>query len=260
MTIFEKVNLVLSQQITSIFTTSEIKQLCSDKHNLNPSSVIPTDYCYNRINNGISNNKNILIYLGFGEFKYVGQSYNYQGWVYQRPKGYNEDIIVGQWKNGSYFPVESPLTSPLPEHDLRDAWKLNQQHIEKLYQDYLELLEVEINILGCKPTELRHLIGRLGEFKCALITKGQLSALPNQHGFDVIAKCGRKISVKTTAQTSGFVTINSKTVDLVDELMIIQFRNNEFSISYHGPVKPALAAARLYKGKYELDIEKARRL
>ncbi|WP_447079592.1 DUF7225 domain-containing protein [Vibrio alginolyticus] len=112
MTIFEKVNQVLSQQIATIFTTKEIKQLCSDEHNLNPSSVIPTDYCYNRINNGIRNDKNILIYLGFGEFKYVGQSYSYHGWVYQRPKGYNEDIIVGQWKNGSYFPVQSPITSP----------------------------------------------------------------------------------------------------------------------------------------------------
>ncbi len=115
-------------------------------------------------------------------------------------------------------------------------------------------------MLGCKPTELRHLIGRIGEFKCALLTNGQLSSVPNQHGFDVIAECGRKISVKTTAQTSGFVTINSKTVDLVDELMIIQFRNNEFSIVYHGPVEPALNVARLYKEKYELDIEKARRL
>ena len=261
MTIFDKVDLILSKQSSSIFTTKEVIQLCSDEYSLNPNSVRPADYCYNRINNGISNDKNILIYLGFGEFKYVGKSYNYQGWVYQRPKGSSEDIIVGQWKNGNYLPVESPIYSALPEHNsIRDVWKLNQQHIEKLYQDYLELLEVEMNLLGCKPTELRHLIGRIGEFKCALLTNGQLSSVPNQHGFDVIAENGRKISVKTTAQISGFVTINSKTVDLVDELMLIQFKNSQFTVAYHGPVEPALEVARLYKDKYELDIAKASKL
>lgn len=190
----------------------------------------------------------------------MGKSYNYQGWVYQRPKGSGEDVIVGQWKNGNYLPVELPIHSDILEQNIPDVWRLNQQHIEKLYQDYLELLEVEINLLGCKPTELRHLIGRIGEFKCALLTNGQLSSVPNQHGFDVIAENGRKISVKTTAQISGFVTINSKTVDLVDELMLIQFKNSQFTVAYHGPVEPALEVARLYKDKYELDITKASKL
>ena len=30
------------------------------------------------------------------------------------------------------------------------------------------MLRFEMNILGCKATELRHLIGRLGEFLCPL--------------------------------------------------------------------------------------------
>ncbi|MCL1067230.1 hypothetical protein L2735_10465 [Shewanella olleyana] len=260
MTVFEKVELVLSQQNTTIFTTKKIKELCSEEYGLNPTSIIPTDYCYNRINNGIGNNKNILIYMGFGEFKFVGKSFKYQGWVYQRPRGKNEDLIVGKWNNGEYLALTSPIAAPMPEHELRDAWKLNQKHIDKLYQDYIELLEVEINLLGCKPTELRHLIGRIGEFKCALLTNGHLSSVPNQHGFDVIAENGKKISVKTTAQKTGFVSINPKTANLVDELMLIQFLNNQFSVIYHGPVSEAIEIAKEYGGKYELDILKASQL
>src|SRR3546814_11525292 len=56
---------------------------------------------------------------------------------------------------------------------------------------------------GVKPTEVRHLIGRLGEFHCALQVGGNLAHMANQHGFDVVCSNDRRISVKTTAQVSG---------------------------------------------------------
>ena len=61
MTIFEKINKVLSEQSKSVFTTAEIKSLCQVQYGLNKSSVIPSDYCYNRTNNGIGTDKNVLI-------------------------------------------------------------------------------------------------------------------------------------------------------------------------------------------------------
>ena len=72
---------------------------------------------------------------------------------------------------------------------------LNRDKIEELYNSYLEIITWETETLGCKPTEVRHLIGRLGEFYCALSVDGILAHEVNQHGFDIITKGGRTISV-----------------------------------------------------------------
>lgn len=134
--------------------------------------------------------------------------------------------------------------------------------IQQLYDQYLALVQLEIAEFGVKPTELRHLIGRLGEFHCALQVGGTLAHVANQHGFDVVCRHGRRISVKTTAQRTGFVPVAKATIDKVDDLMIIQYREGELSTVYYGPIGSAIAAARYYNhvGKYELDIAKARRM
>jgi len=139
---------------------------------------------------------------------------------------------------------------------------ITTDQIQYLYDKYLELIRLEIQEFGVKPTEVRHLIGRLGEFYCALSVNGVLAHQANQHGFDVVCESGRRVSVKTTAQISGFVPISRSTIDKVDDLMIVQYRDGELSTIYYGPVGPAAAAARYYDsvGKYELDIAKARRL
>lgn len=106
----------------------------------------------------------------------------------------------------------------------------------------------------------------MGEFFCALQINGSLAHVTNQHGFDVIGSDGRKISVKTTAQVSGFVPVNPKTLEQVDDLMILQFDRNELKLNviYFGEVGAALMQARppteSSRGKYELDISKAKKL
>lgn len=139
---------------------------------------------------------------------------------------------------------------------------ITADQIQQLHDKYLELIQLEIGEFGVKPTEVRHLIGRLGEFHCALQVGGTLAHVANQHGFDVICRNGRRISVKTTAQTTGFVPIGKATLDKADDLMIIQYRDGALATVYYGPIGPAAAAARYYDhvGKYELDIAKARRL
>ena len=138
--------------------------------------------------------------------------------------------------------------------------ELSLKRIEELYNQYWGILKLEVNEFGCKPTEVRHLLGRLGEFHCALQTSGSLAKESNQHGFDVIADNGRKISVKTTAQKTGFVTINPRTADRVDDLMLIQFIDDKLEVVYHGSIKTALDAGRDWKGNKELDISKARKI
>ncbi|WP_282068782.1 DUF6998 domain-containing protein [Olleya namhaensis] len=136
---------------------------------------------------------------------------------------------------------------------------IEKENIESFYNKYFEILKLEIKELGCKPTELRHLIGRLGEFYCVIKTNGKLAHTPNQHGFDVIAENGKKISVKTTTQKSGFVLINKKTMALFDELMVLQLVDLEFKELYYGTMKEIEPLCRVWKGnldKYELDLSK----
>lgn len=137
---------------------------------------------------------------------------------------------------------------------------LTKDKIEILYRKYLEILELEILEFGCKATEVRHLLGRLGEFYCALKTNGTLAAEVNQHGFDVISEDGKRISVKTTAQTTGFVAINKKTLDKVDDLMILQYVNNELQIIYYDKIANATKDCRVWKDTFELDISKAKKM
>ncbi len=139
---------------------------------------------------------------------------------------------------------------------------ITRDQIKTLYKKYLDLIHLETREFGVKPTEVRHLIGRLGEFYCALETNGTLAHTANQHGFDVVSSSGRRISVKTTAQKTGFVAITASTLEKVDDVMILQFKESCLNIIYFGDISKAVNAARFYEhvGKYELDISKARKL
>jgi len=134
------------------------------------------------------------------------------------------------------------------------------EKIQKLYDKYHELVKLETEELGFEPTEVRHLIGRLGEFYCVLSTKGELASAVNQPGFDVLSPDGKRISVKTTAQKdTGFFIISNKTIDKVDELMLLQYKNGKIIKLYYGDVKTAVDKARYYKDKnrYNLDLSVA---
>jgi len=262
MNIYNQVIEVCKGREEEIFSTSQIKDLVSLKFNTNKSSIIPSDYTYNRTNRGIKFDKHIFVMINRNEYKYIGENKLYFGRIYWRPKGKKYDIIVGEWKNGKYFFIKNIFNLKEENHtekSILGLTKLNKKQIQKLYEEYMEILELEVNIFGIKPTEVRHLIGRIGEFKCALITNGVLAHEVNQHGFDVISN-GKKISVKTTAQDSGFISINKNTVNKVDDLMVIQYSKNEFKIIYYGEIEMATSQARIFNNKYELDISKAKKL
>ena len=85
---------------------------------------------------------------------------------------------------------------------------------------------------GVPPTELRHLIGRIGELYAALITNGQMATEVNQKGYDVVSGLGEKISVKTTAVMggSGTISFNPNTLDQVDRVIILRINTEEMQI------------------------------
>lgn len=93
-------------------STQEIKRMVYMKYGRNKGSVIPSDYCYNRCNNGINYEKSLHIfeYLEDNRYKYLGENYPYTGFIYRKPKDSDVEIIVGKMVDGN---LVSPINIKL---------------------------------------------------------------------------------------------------------------------------------------------------
>lgn len=85
---------------------------------------------------------------------------------------------------------------------------------------------------GVRPTELRHLCGRIGELYAALITNGRMADTVNQQGYDVVSAEGERISVKTTAMMggAGHISFNPKSLAQVDRIIVLRVNTDEMQI------------------------------
>lgn len=257
MTIYEQIKFLLKDRLNEVVTSEEIKAQLKTDFGTNPDSVILSDYCYNRYNHGINFDKHLFHYINRSTYRYLGENYSYTGIIYHKPKKQPE-MPIGEWNDGEKVLYSKP--SPTEESkDIKALDKLSVNQLHNLFEKYNEILKYEMTVLECKPTELRHLIGRSGEILSALQTGGILAKETNQHGFDVLQD-GKRISVKTTAQTSGFVSININTFDQFDELHVIQYINDDFSTIYYGAKEPIKKISRIYEHKYEVDISKLKAL
>ncbi|MCA0971364.1 hypothetical protein LCM20_12230 [Halobacillus litoralis] len=244
MTIYEQLIDVLEDRKGETLSSQEIKDRVINKFDTNPSSIVLSDYCYNRYNDGIAFTKHLFVYISRSQYKYIGERYPYTGFVFHKPKGSDYESLVGEWNKGELLLHQG--------EDTNEPGLVGISQISRLFEEYLEILRFEMNVLGCKATELRHLIGRLGEFYCVLYTGGDLAKVTNQHGFDV-TKDGRRISVKTTAQDYSFITINKSTFHEFDDIFVAQFKGDDLNVLFYGP-KEELPALRTYGNKYEVDI------
>jgi hypothetical protein len=248
MNILDQILEYVKEKKTDLITSAEVKTALNKKHGTNPSSIILSDYCYNRYNTGIPFNKHVFRYVAKNLYEYLGEHFLYTGLIYHKPAGEKQEYIVGEWREGEKFMYENPVLE-------KDLEVISRDQIKKLYENYIDILQLELKLLQCKATELRHLVGRIGEFHCALTTNGKLSRTTNQHGFDVIAN-GRKISVKTTAQKSGFITFNKNTFSMCDDVFVVQYVDDNFSVLFSGPKEELENSCRDYRGNYELDLSK----
>ncbi len=66
---------------------------------------------------------------------------------------------------------------------------LTQMQLIQSLGEAMAWFERELN-WGVRPTELRHLCGRIGELYAALITNGQMATEVNQEGYDVVSGDG----------------------------------------------------------------------
>ena len=253
MNIFEQIKSVMENHRNEMFLTRDIKAMVNKAFGTNPGSVIVSDYCYNRLNKGISFNKHLFEYITLGTYKYLGEGHSYTGLIYQKTRRNNEEEVVGEWIFGGKMLYDNAQIANREK-------KISKAQIEHLFEEYNRVLLTEMNLLKCAPTEVRHLIGRIGEFLCAMTTGGMLARQPNQHGFDVVAD-GRRISVKTTAQENGgFVTFNSNTIKDFDDVFIVHYKNGGFHILYNGAKEPIEAIGRPYNNQLEVDLNKIKKL
>ena len=85
------------------FTKADIVQEMRSRFGTNESSIIPSDYCYNRLNNGIdfTSQMHLFEYTSDKTYRYLGENAPYSGPVFHKPKGCPE-ICVGHMKNGIF--------------------------------------------------------------------------------------------------------------------------------------------------------------
>ena len=94
-------NYVSSHGYTTVMTRQELYNLISPNHALNYDSVLPQDYCYNRMNDGIAfkDHVHLFEYLGRNRYRLLGDRYPYTGEIIHKPKQ-SPEVIVGKWEQG----------------------------------------------------------------------------------------------------------------------------------------------------------------
>lgn len=73
--------------------------------NIKYSSLLPSDYCYNRYNIGLADfeNKDRLFEYNDGSYRLLGEHYSFTGDVWRYPSDSDiEPYIVGRWEKGKF--------------------------------------------------------------------------------------------------------------------------------------------------------------
>jgi hypothetical protein len=119
-TIKEKVIEVFRNQVGEEFLREEIKDLVVNQFpGTNRSSIIPSDYCYNIVNAGITFEFHLFESLDEGQYRCLGLNYHYTGAIYWKPIG-EIRRQVGRWQD-----VRFQLWENAPQRALQ-RWGANQ--------------------------------------------------------------------------------------------------------------------------------------
>lgn len=105
MTIDEQMKIVVAEIISEYgmhyeISLKELYELLGARFQTNSGSIIPSDYCYNRVNKGIDFSKkpHLFKYLGDGMYECIGENYLFTGDV----ENANDGTVVGSWKDGVF--------------------------------------------------------------------------------------------------------------------------------------------------------------
>ncbi len=115
MYIYEKFKILFSTPENRNLSVSDIKKRiweyddASGEKRTNPTSIIPSDYCYNRTNIDARNVH--LFILEKSGYTCLGVNYPYTGLIYHRTRVSTELRVVGRWVNGRREIFEHEITS-----------------------------------------------------------------------------------------------------------------------------------------------------
>ena len=105
MTIDEQMRMVVAESVSEYgahykISLKELYELLSARFKTNSSSIIPSDYCYNRVNRGIAFEKkpHLFRFLGDGIYECLGENFPFTGDV----ENANDSVVVGSWENGVF--------------------------------------------------------------------------------------------------------------------------------------------------------------
>lgn len=90
-----------NEALHTIFTRSEVVDKVYARFKRNKTSIIPSDYCYNRYNDGINLKTHLCLfrYTSDKRYEYLGLNYAYTGKVFHKPKG-GKEFCVAELVNG----------------------------------------------------------------------------------------------------------------------------------------------------------------
>ena len=102
MTIYEQVKKVMEGKKGMVVTSGFIKNELRNKLGVNTSSVVPSDFCYNRVNDGIGFRKDnrIFKYIRRNAYEYIGENYPYTVKIFHKPFKSKTEVVVGEWVKG----------------------------------------------------------------------------------------------------------------------------------------------------------------
>lgn len=142
-------------------TRSEFHEIVLTKYpEVNPTSILPTDFCYNVRNNGLrdqNDGERCLECIDKGVFRALGTDYKYSGDVYHYMFKPNQ-TVVGRWVDGEFY---SRNEDKLPSIDnirvnnlvngLKDTFKGTPMEVgtegENVFVKFLQQLITSVDVL-----------------------------------------------------------------------------------------------------------------
>ena len=114
--------------VGTVFTRTEIVDRVHRLFSRNRESIIPSDYCYNRLNNGINYETQLHLfeYTEDKRYSYLGQECKYTGKVFHHPKGCAE-ICVGELIDGVLISVVNDSASEKREIKTETKREIKQE-------------------------------------------------------------------------------------------------------------------------------------
>ncbi|MBO5869726.1 MAG: hypothetical protein J6Q89_03145 [Clostridia bacterium] len=104
MTIDEQMRTVVTEIVSEYgvhyrISLKELYELLGARFQTNSGSIIPSDYCYDRVNKGIEFDKKprLFKFLGDGMYECLGENYLFTGEI----KNASDETVVGYWDNGN---------------------------------------------------------------------------------------------------------------------------------------------------------------